>query len=254
MYSTEKTEQWFARYVDSFRVGGALENMQELKRKHSRRVCAIACAIAESLEWNEPHDTWLAHAIGLLHDTARFEQYRDYKTFADAASFDHGERGAESPGARVRMGGHRGRRQGEAARRGETPQQDRDTRPPSTPLAQYRWCALARDADKIDVFRMVQNRIDNGTIYDMLPRHKRVTGLTPALVKEVRATGRGSYLNARSLQDYRLIQLTWGLDLNFPVSAATLRAEGIFDRIAEDLKEYGIGDVVGALMEKIEKI
>ena len=95
MYSTEKTEQWFARYVDSFRVGGALENMQELKRKHSRRVCAIACAIAESLEWNEEHDAWLAHAIGLLHDTARFEQYRDYKTFADAASFDHGERGAE---------------------------------------------------------------------------------------------------------------------------------------------------------------
>ena len=108
--------------------------------------------------------------------------------------------------------------------------------PPSTPLAQYRWCALARDADKIDVFRMVQSRIDNGTIYDMLPRHKRVTGLTPALVEEVRATGRGSYLNARSLQDYRLIQLTWGLDLNFPVSAVTLREEGIFDRIAEDLK------------------
>ena len=49
MYSTEKTEQWFARYVDSFRVDGALENMQELKRKHSYRVCAIARAIAESL-------------------------------------------------------------------------------------------------------------------------------------------------------------------------------------------------------------
>ena len=27
MYSTEKTEKWFARYVDSFRVDGALENM-----------------------------------------------------------------------------------------------------------------------------------------------------------------------------------------------------------------------------------
>ena len=100
MYSTEKTEKWFARYVDSFRVDGALENMQELKRKHSRRVCAIACAIAESLEWNEEHDAWLAHAIGLLHDTARFEQYRDYKTFADAASFDHGERGAAILAAR----------------------------------------------------------------------------------------------------------------------------------------------------------
>ncbi len=252
MYSTEKTEQWFARYVDSFRVGGALENMQELKRKHSRRVCAIACAIAESLEWNEEHDAWLAHAIGLLHDTARFEQYRDYKTFADAASFDHGERGAEILAREFEWDGiEEGDKEKLLA---AVRHHNKIEIPPSTPLAQYRWCALARDADKIDVFRMVQSRIDNGTIYDMLPRHKKVAGLTPALVEEVRATGRGSYLNARSLQDYRLIQLTWGLDLNFPVSAATLRAEGIFDRIAEDLKEYGIGDVVGALMEKIEKI
>lgn len=252
MYSTEKTEKWFARYVDSFRVDGALENMQELKRKHSRRVCAIACAIAESLEWNEEHDAWLAHAIGLLHDTARFEQYRDYKTFADAASFDHGDKGAEILAREFEWNGIE---EGDKEKLlSAVRHHNKIEIPPSTPLAQYRWCALARDADKIDVFRMVQSRIDNGTIYDMLPRHKKVTGLTPALVEEVRATGRGSYRNARSLQDYRLIQLTWGLDLNFPVSAATLRAEGIFDRIVEDLKEYGIDDVVGALMEKIEKI
>ena len=217
MYSTEKTGQWFARYVDSFRVGGALENMQELKRKHSRRVCAISCAIAESLEWNEERDAWLAHAIGLLHDTARFEQYRDYKTFADAASFDHGERGAEILARGFEWDGlEEGDKEKLLA---AVRHHNKIEIPPSTPLAQYRWCALARDADKIDVFRMVQSRIDNGTIYDMLPRHKRVTGLTPALVEEVRATGRGSYLNARSLQDYRLIQLTWGLDLNFPSSS-----------------------------------
>ncbi len=252
MYSTEKTEKWFKAHVDSFRVNGALENMQELKRKHSWRVCGIACAIAESLEWDEENDKWLAHAIGLLHDTARFEQYRDYKTFADAASFDHGDRGAEILAANFDWEGIEGRDREKvlAAVRCH----NKIEIPPKTPLAQYRWCALARDADKIDVFRMVQSRIDNGTIYDMLPRHKKVTGLSPALVEEIRATGRGSYKNARSLQDYRLIQLTWGLDLNFPVSAVTLREEGIFDKIADDLKEYGIDDVINMLTEKIEKI
>ncbi len=252
MYSTETTEKWFGRYVDSFRREGALENMQELKRKHSIRVCSIACAIAESLEWNEEHDGWLAHAIGLLHDTARFEQYRDYKTFQDAASFDHGDRGAEILAEEFCW---EGIDEGDRAKiLAAVHFHNKIEIPSNTPLAQYRWCALARDADKIDVFRMVQSRIDNGTIYDMLPRHRKVSGLSQALVDEVRATGRGSYRNARSLQDYRLIQLTWGLDLNFPVSAATLREEGIFTRIAEDLQPYGIGDVVGALLDKIERI
>ena len=42
------------------------------------------------------NDAWIAHAVGLLHDTARFSQYRDYQTFQDSASFDHGDRGAET--------------------------------------------------------------------------------------------------------------------------------------------------------------
>ena len=87
----------------------------------------------------------------------------------------------------------------------------------------------------------------------MLPRHKRVQGLSPALVDEIRTTGRGSYANARSLQDYRLIQLTWALDLNFPVSVVTLKEEGIFRRIADDLREYKIDDVIDSLMKKIDE-
>ena len=95
MYSSEKTEKWFNDYVDSFRIEGELARMQELKRRHSFRVQRLASAIAESLEWREENDAWIAHAVGLLHDTARFSQYRDYQTFQDSASFDHGDRGAE---------------------------------------------------------------------------------------------------------------------------------------------------------------
>ena len=127
MYSTEKTEKWFARYVDSFRVDGALENMQELKRKHSRRVCAIACAIAESLEWNEEHDAWLAHAIGLLHDTGALRTVPRLQDLRRRRELRPRRTRRGDSGARVRMGRNRGGRQRKAARRGETPQQDRDT-------------------------------------------------------------------------------------------------------------------------------
>jgi hypothetical protein len=45
---------------------------------------------------------------------------------------------------------------------------------------------------------MVQERLDNGTIYEMLPRHRMSEGLSPELAKR-KKTGTGSYSNARSL-------------------------------------------------------
>lgn len=249
MYSIERTENWFKDYVDSFRVDGALLKMQELKRCHSRRVQQLASAIAESLEWTEENDAWLAHAVGLLHDTARFSQWRDFGTFFDGASFDHGERGAEILSSEFDWSGIA---EGDKEKiLSAVRWHNRLEIPGGLPLASYRFCALVRDADKIDVYRMVQRRLDNGTIYEMLPRHEMASGLTPALVEEVRATWRGSYKYARSLEDYRLIQLTWGLDLNYPVSVVTLKEDGIFDRIVSDLRPCGVDDLVDSIMKRI---
>lgn len=249
MYSTDKTEKWFDSYVDGFRKDGRLLPLQELKRKHSRRVMALACAIAESLEWNEENDAWFAHAAGLLHDTARFSQCRDFGTFSDSASFDHGDRGAEILDAEFDWEGiaDADRKKLLTAVRCH----NKIEIPSNMPLSTYRWCALVRDADKIDVYRLMQRRIEEGNISEVLPRHGKAAKLSPRLVAEVRERGRGSYENARSLQDFRLVQLTWALDLNYPVSAVTLREEGVFDKIAEELKGFGIDDVVEALMKKI---
>ena len=67
MYSSEKTEKWFNDYVDSFRIEGELARMQELKRRHSFRVQRLASAIAESLEWREENDAWLARGAAARH-------------------------------------------------------------------------------------------------------------------------------------------------------------------------------------------
>lgn len=40
---------------------------------------------------------------------------------------------------------------------------------------------LVRYADKIDIFRMVQSRVENGTVFEILPRHRSVNGLSPRL-------------------------------------------------------------------------
>ena len=70
-------------------------------------------------------------------------------------------------------------------------------------------------------------------------------------MEEIEREGLGSYNNACSLQDYRLIQLTWGVDLNFSVSVDILQKENIFDKIIEDLKDYDIDYLIEKLMERI---
>ena len=38
---------------------------------------------------------YLARLAALFHDVSRFKQYREFQTFRDADSFDHGEMSAE---------------------------------------------------------------------------------------------------------------------------------------------------------------
>ena len=249
VFSTDRTNEWFKVFTDSYKTEGILHPMLDLKLKHSKRVSEICSEIADSMGWDEYGDSWLAHTSGLLHDVGRFPQYSKYGTFFDSVSVDHGDLGAEIISREFDWEG--------------IPENFRENVisavkfhnkklvPTDIKLGAYKWSCLVRDADKIDIFRMVEERIDKGTIFEMLPRHQSAEGLSSDLVEEIRKTGSGSYSNASSLQDYRLIQLTWGCDLNFPVSVATIKEEKIIERIREDLLPFGITDLVDDLISRI---
>ncbi len=80
----------FNAYVDKFDRNNP---MIYQKAVHSHKVAAIAERIARSLVREELVDfAWL---LGLLHDIGRFEQVKQYGTFADSQSVDHAELGAD---------------------------------------------------------------------------------------------------------------------------------------------------------------
>lgn len=64
----------------------------KLKIDHTYRVAALCERIAKSLGMSE-EDIDLAWLCGMLHDFGRFEQIRNYQTFADADSIDHAHYG-----------------------------------------------------------------------------------------------------------------------------------------------------------------
>lgn len=87
----QNAKEQFLKYTEDY----DLENPNiKRKQQHSLRVMQLSEEIAKGEDFSE-EEIQLAKLIGLLHDIARFNQYKEYKTFKDAESFDHGDMGVE---------------------------------------------------------------------------------------------------------------------------------------------------------------
>ena len=225
--------QSFEAFVARFFSEGPLPYPLELKRQHSARVAALALRIAQDLEW-QGWKRAAAEGAGWLHDLGRFTQFARFQTFQDHRSLDHGEESFRlleegafldgwPPEERLAMASavrfHNKRLIPE-----ECPEGHR-------PLAR-----LVRDADKLDVFEVVQDAIDEGRVGELL------SGLTPDLAPSPDflaelSPGPASpaYGLLSSLGDFLLLQLSWVYDMNYAPSFRLLRGSGVLDRLTSRL-------------------
>ena len=251
IYDIEQIHGWFDNYVNSFASGGKLPDISEIKRAHSYEVESVGRRIAAEMKWNSDY-ALLGTAASLLHDTGRFSQFRDYGTLYDASSVDHGERGYEEL---VRF----------------FPKEYADEDGYNAIIESVRWhnkkklteeveriylpfCKLVRDADKIDVFRLVQDHIISGKVEELLPRHKISAPLSEPFLNEVEEHGYSSYKNVSSLADFLLMQVTWLLDINYAASMKILDELGSVEKIIEQLPLNPKAlNVLEGLLEKIDK-
>jgi len=90
-----RLEQWFDSYTHRhFCADPADQRNIDLKLGHSARVRGIIAILAEDLGL-DPGQRLLAEAVGLFHDIGRFPQFTLYRTFRDNVSVNHGKLGAE---------------------------------------------------------------------------------------------------------------------------------------------------------------
>lgn len=87
MIDLKKAKEEFLRYTDTF---DKTEPHISNKQNHCLRVMNHSKNIASALNMSEDEIN-LAELIGLLHDIAKFEQFKQYHTFNDAKSFDHAD-------------------------------------------------------------------------------------------------------------------------------------------------------------------
>ena len=245
----DKIKETFERYARSFDLSVPMIRMKYL---HSHDVARIGERLTEELAWNA--DVKKAGiAACLLHDTGRFSQYRDFGTYYDGASVDHGDRGYEE----LLL---------ESARYAEATDEDawdailqavkwhNKKSLPELSLEVMPFCRLVRDADKLDVFDLVRRRIDEGTVGELLPRHKIDAPISAPLLDEIEKNWSGSYKNASSLQDFLLVQLTWALDINFAPALRMLEESGTLLHIYNYLPQGDrrVQNILKGLLERIE--
>ncbi len=231
----------FEAYVHQFSSDDPIDQENiGLKVAHTLRVCEEIRDIGRSLDLC-PEDLCLAEACALLHDIGRFKQYKEYGTFSDYRSEDHAALGVKViKGNRLLDGLDSGTSEIILKVVGY---HNRASLPPGEEERYLFFLKLLRDADKIDIWRVVtdyyQNRGDkrNHIIELDLPDTDQVS----ESVYNALMNGKLAKMSElKTLNDFKLLQLGWVYDLNFPRTFEIVRERGYLEKIRNALPKESI--------------
>ena len=197
-------------YVDTYRLqDGTLPRMMQLKLAHTGFVVKNAMLIADGEAFDAlERETSLAAA--LLHDTGRYEQLKRYNTFRDSDSVDHAvfshdivkasgwleESGVARPDAVL----------------GAILYHNRRDLPEGLDSVTLAASQTVRDADKLDIFRVLQHEIattdwrnDRQAFWNLATEDPP----NPEVIACIEARRPVDYQKIKSLSDFVLIQVGW---------------------------------------------
>jgi hypothetical protein len=252
-------KEWFTAYCRGFYTENEADNRNFfLKEIHTQHVCENMNLLTASIKLSENERT-TAEAIALFHDVGRFEQYQRYSTFRDDISENHAALG--------------GKILKEASVLAKVAEEERRTIyqaislhnvfrvPTSINGRELLFSRLIRDADKLDIWRIFAE-------YYLQPEAERASaaGLgfpdlpecSPEVLDCLERREMVNLSKLQSLNDFKLLQLSWVFDLNFPASfrlaldrgyidglSMTLPADGKIETTLALIREYAAGKAAG---------
>ncbi|MDA8099785.1 MAG: HD domain-containing protein [Nitrospiraceae bacterium] len=250
-HDVNRFRSWFNAYCGTFLAGSDEEARQNyrLKQEHTEKVLINSLRIAEGLSLGSS-ETALAEAVALFHDLGRFPQYRDHRTFRDSDSANHAALGAQVLLEQNVLEGL------------STPDRNMIVRavalhnvfmlPAGIDERTLLHARIVRDADKLDIWRVFIE-------YFGMPEHERPTaaglGLpdapqcSPDVLAQLERRQMVKLESLRSLNDFKLLQLSWIYDLNFPPAFVLMRERQIIARLSATLPATG---QVRAALEAVE--
>ncbi|MEC4685431.1 MAG: HD domain-containing protein [Nitrospirota bacterium] len=230
--------KWFSRFARSFYTSNEEDRKNiSLKIRHTYKVCRNITEIARE-ERQGQTSIPVAEVIALLHDVGRFPQYAQYKTFNDRISVNHAELGARIITSKGLLK--------------EFPSDEQEIITDAVkfhnafaipklknPEKEF-FLKLIRDADKLDIWRVFIEYFESseterasaaGIGLPELPGYSEEV-FSYLLRKQVVPLSK-----VKSLNDYKLVQLSWIYDLHFRTSYALLLDRGYIKRIIAHLPQ-----------------
>lgn len=227
---------WYNSYYESF--NGLTDEQKrnfEIKKNHSFRVAELSVQLAEKLKL-ESEEQKLAYFIGLFHDIGRFRQLVEFNTFHDAKSVDHAEYSVKILKEKdiFKEFGLENEEEVLTA----ILHHNKLKLPNDLSETEMRFAKLIRDADKLDIFKVLIDYYSNGnapvnhTLTWELPKGNTVSS---AVAKEVLAGKQVSKQNVVSVIDVKIMQMSWVYDLNFRPTFEYLLKNSFLERIYKTL-------------------
>ena len=258
LQDTSAQRQAFTEYYRTFAAPFAPEGKDaehlHLKWEHSLHVADNAEMILAAPGLPGRFDAELARAAqlaALYHDVARFEQYVAYRTFRDAESVNHGLWGAKIL-KREAFLAHEPPRLVSLIRAGVS-LHNRFTIPPGVPEDFRLVTQVVRDADKIDILRVIDGYVRPGGRRSNVVTWKLADepdAWTPSMYEAVLSGQLAVSSQMRYINDFRLLLCSWLFDLNFPASFALIRKQGHLAEVVAGLPQGPAMDEIRAMVER----
>ena len=243
----------FLAYARSFYTDDPdpdLKKAIDLKIEHTLRVCEESRYISATLGL-AADARHLAEVAALFHDVGRFPQYARYHTFSDRKSEDHAALGVRVLRERevlsalgpvedllLRVIGYHNRL--------ALPRPDDET------LTCLFFSRLLRDADKLDIYRVVTDYYrrpelqGDGWVAWELPD---TPGISEAVCDDLMTRQVVDNHHVHNLNDFKLLQVGWVYDLNFTPSLRRFCERGYLRILREALPD---SSRIETIFEKVE--
>lgn len=228
-------EKFFQKYTAVFCGSDEQIHGFSIKKRHTMEVYHHAERIASSLKLDND-DFSAAMVSALFHDIGRFEQFKHFGTYVDRDSVNHA-----SHGVRVLK---------ELGLLDDfTPDQKKNilsaiachncpVLPERLPEKAALYCRIVRDADKLDIFRVVIEVYESGK-YDpvILLNLEESDAITPSIGSSVLNRKVVPYHKMRTTADFKMVQLGWFSELSFPESYRIAREQQFAEKILRSLPD-----------------
>lgn len=232
-----RMHEWMTAYMKSFYSDDAqVQQGILIKEKHTGYVTANCVELAKFLNLST-HDAQLAEIIGLFHDVGRFRQYSIYKTFNDADSEDHADLGIKVLDeldffkelsvpdyelVKFAIQNH-----------------NKKTVAPTDDERKILFAKLIRDADKLDIYRVLEPFLAQENV-DKMPQFikskgRLVADISPDFVENFVTGEQADYRKIRTNGDRKIVRLMWIYDVNFSWTMRKIVERGYIEKIVSNL-------------------